>query len=841
MVNFTIDQLWATMSKPTNVRNMCVIAQVYHGKTTLIDSLIAAAGIISAAKAGEVRFMDTRTDEQERCLSIKSTGVSLYYHLAETMDVPAGSDGREFVVNLIDTPGHVDFSSEVTAAMRLTDGALVVVDCVEGVCVQTENVLRQALAERIRPVLMINKMDRALFELQLDQEETYKCLLRTIESANVVIATYRELFRNFEHQAMPENGTVAFGSGLHGWAFTIGKFADMYAQKFGVERSKLMQKLWGDNYFDPNAKKWSKSPTSERGQPLKRGFCQFILDPIYKLFQSIMNHEMEKVEKMLNALKVVLNEEDKLLTGKPLLKCVMRKFLPASDALLEMIVLHLPSPVTAQRYRVETLYTGPMDDECATAIRNCDSNGPLMVYVSKMVPASDRGRFFAFGRVFSGKVENGQKVRIMGPDYVPGKNVDLYVKSVQRSVLMMGRYVEAIESCPAGNLVGLVGLDPFLLKSGTISTSESAHTFRAMKFSVSPVVSVGVEPNDPSDLPKLVEGLKRLSKSDPCVKCYTDESGEHRISCVGELHLEICLKDLREEYTGIEVEVSEPIVSLRETVSAKSSQVCLAKSPNKHIRFYCTAEPLADGLAEAIENGQVRPTDDPKARARVLVENYGWDMTEARKIWCFGPDGTGPNLLVNSTMGVQYLDEIKDSTVSAFQWATREGVLCNENMRSIRFDIHDVCLFVDAIHRGAGQIIPPVRRVMYASCLTADPRLLEPMYLVEIQCPETVLGGVYSTLSRRRGSVVSDDSRPGMPLHNLKAFLPVMESFGFADELRSQTTGQAFPQCIFDHWQLVSGDPLQSETPAARLVAATRKRKGLSEDIPSLDRFLDKL
>jgi len=839
MVNFTVEQIRAIMDKKDNIRNMSVIAHVDHGKSTLTDSLIAAAGIIATAKAGEARFMDTRADEQDRCITIKSTGVSLYYNLPDHIETPKGADSRDFLINLIDSPGHVDFSSEVTAALRVTDGALVVVDCVEGVCVQTETVLRQALGERIKPVLMVNKMDRALLELQLDQEEAYQSFSKTIETANVIISTYHDEALG-DVQVYPEKGTVAFGSGLHGWGFTLSKFASMYAKKFGVEKEKLMQRLWGENYFDAKAKKWKKQAVGDDGKPLKRAFCQFVLDPIYKLFHSIMNHEQEKVGKMLGSLNIQLKGDEKDLTGKPLLKAVMKKFLPAADALLEMIVLHLPSPATAQKYRIDVLYEGPLDDECATAIRNCDPEGPLMLYVSKMIPTSDKGRFYAFGRVFSGKVATGQKVRIMGPNYMPGKKEDLFVKSIQRTVLMMGRYTEPIEDCPCGNTIGLVGIDQYLLKSGTITTSETAHNLRVMKFSVSPVVRVAVEPKNPSDLPKLVEGLKRLSKSDPCVRCYIEESGEHIVAGAGELHLEICLKDLQEEFTGIELKTTDPVVSFRETVTEKSKETCLSKSPNKHNRLYCTAEPLADGLAEAIEDGKITPRDDPKIRARELSEKYGWDVTEARKIWCFGPETTGPNVLVDVSKGVQYLNEIKDSFVAAFQWATKEGVLCEENMRSIKFNIHDVTLHTDAIHRGGGQIIPTARRVLYACELTAEPRLMEPVYLVEIQCPESAMGGIYATLNRRRGHVISEEQRPGTPLYNVKAYLPVMESFGFTADLRSATSGQAFPQCVFDHWQVIQGNPLVPGKPS-EIVAATRKRKGLAVEIPPLDRFLDKL
>lgn len=214
MVNFTVDEIRGLMDHPTNIRNMCVIAHVDHGKSTLTDSLVSKAGIIAHAKAGDMRFMDTRDDEKERGITIKSTAISMYFPIDKD-ELPAiqqPTKGNEFLINLIDSPGHVDFSSEVTAALRVTDGALVVVDCIEGVCVQTETVLRQALGERIKPVVCLNKVDRALLELQVDKEDLYQSFARTIESANVVIATYNDPVLG-ESQVYPEKGTVAFGSG----------------------------------------------------------------------------------------------------------------------------------------------------------------------------------------------------------------------------------------------------------------------------------------------------------------------------------------------------------------------------------------------------------------------------------------------------------------------------------------------------------------------------------------------------------------------------------------------------------------------------------------------------
>jgi len=209
-----------------------------------------------------------------------------------------------------------------------------------------------------------------------------------------------------------------------------------------------------------------------------------------------------------------------------------------------------------------------------------------MIFISKMVPTSDKGRFYAFGRVFAGTVSTGQKVRIMGPNYVPGKKADLAVKNIQRTVLMMAGKVEAVPDVPCGNTVGLVGVDQYLMKQGTISDHEDAHCIRVMKYSVSPVVRVAVEVKNASDLPKLVEGLRKLSKSDPLVQCFTEESGEHIIAGCGELHIEICLKDLVEEFAKCEIKKGDPVVSYRETVTDDSSQLCLSKSPNKHNRLF---------------------------------------------------------------------------------------------------------------------------------------------------------------------------------------------------------------------------------------------------------------
>merc|ERR550534_3509245 len=425
----------------------------------------------------------------------------------------------------------------------------------------------------------------------------------------------------------------------------------MYSAKMGSEPKKLLRTCGATDFI--SARKRNGSPRKASVECVVSACSSSI--PSTSFSMPSWNSKKEKTEQLLTKLGIKLDGEEKAMEGKPLLKVVMRRWLPAGDALLMMIAIHLPSPVTAQKYRMEMLYEGPHDDECALGIKTCNPEAPLMMYVSKMVPTSDKGRFYAFGRVFSGVCETGQKVRIMGPNFVFGKKEDLNCKSIQRTILMMGRTVEPIPSVPCGNICGLVGVDAYLVKTGTITTYEAVHNMRVMKFSVSPVVRVAVEPKDPQHLPKLVEGLKRLAKSDPMVLCFTEESGEHIIDGAGELHLEICLKDLEEDHAGIPLNKSPPVVSYRETVCEESNQVCLSKSPNKHNRLYMT-------------------------------DKYEYNVDEARKIWCFGPEGTGPNILIDAAKGVQYLNEIKDSVVAGFQWATKEGVLCDENMRGIHFD-----------------------------------------------------------------------------------------------------------------------------------------------------------
>ena len=587
-------------------------------------------------------------------------------------------DGNGFLVNLIDSPGHVDFSSEVTAALRVTDGALLVVDAVSGVSVQTETVLRQALSERVQLTLVINKVDRCILEQKLEPEELYRKLSGIVARCNALIATYRsteDAIYSDEHFD-PKRGNVAFASGKQGWAFTISQFAKFFAERSEVSKEKYIDRFWGELFYSPATKKWLSYEQSRTVDDAKRGFNQFILRPLYQMLNACNELNVDEIVTLLSKLDIKLSA-DKLdasvLDSKTISSNVMKRWLPAGEAMLHLIVLHLPSPVQAQTYRIQHLYEGPQDDQVACSMKACDPNGEVMIYISKKIPAQDGSRFLCFGRIFSGTIVSGTNVRILGPDYRPGSTSDLQVKNVTSVGVMVGDRCISMARVPAGNVVALTGVDKCLLKTATITTSADAHNFRVMKFSVSPVVRVAVDVKDPTDHARLVDGLKKLVQADSLVQVL-NENGQHVIAAAGELHLEICIADLEKTHARCALKVATPIVTYRETITAESRQTAFTKTTNKHNKFFMRASPLEDGLADAIESGRISSKQDPKERSRILVEEFGWDLNSTKKIWAFGPNDHGPNMLVDSTRAVDGLGNIQDAIVAAFQWVTLEGV-----------------------------------------------------------------------------------------------------------------------------------------------------------------------
>eukprot|EP00866_Antonospora_locustae_P001825 jgi/Antlo1/1825/958 len=814
MVDLSIQKVEAMMHNKKNIRNISVIAHVDHGKSTLTDTLVVKAKI-AARDSTTDRYMDTRKDEQERGITIKSTAISMHFEMDETTlkrHMEQEYNGNEFLINLIDSPGHVDFSSEVTAALRVTDGAVVVVDCVDGICVQTETVLRQAIGERIKPVLVLNKLDRSLLELSAPIEEIAVMLRQKIDDFNRKLDEIASIDPDQKFCVKPldpTKGDVSFCSGLQGWGFTLRQFARFYLKRLNMDKredgeAQICRLLWASHVHFSSDDPWDMQGKLVKEPNLSRTFfIVFVLRPIYRVMDMCAKGDIKGIRSYLSRYEVDFGDVELKGEGKSLFKIVMRAWLPAADTLFEQIVMKLPSPITSQAYRADLLYTGEKD-VCLTSIEKCDSsdNAPLMMFVSKMVPFTDN-RFIAFGRVFSGNVSAGMKVRIQGPDYVPGTSSDMQIKPIQRVVVMMGRTFKEVSNCPAGNIIGLIGIDQALKKTGTISTHENAYNIRSMKFSVSPVVKYAVRPKNPIDLPKLKDGLLKLAKSDPLCVVNCMDNGELTVAGAGELHLEICLNDLRNEYANVDIIIDEPMVSYVESVAKTIETPKMAKSANKHNRISMTVEPLDEELIRNIENEKL-VCKDPKERAQRFNNVLGIKEEWVRKIMFYGPLDKGPNIMVDETKGVAHLHEIKDHLRAAFQHLTESGPLIGEPLRGVRFNLTDCVLHADAIHRTSPQILSPTVQVCSGLILYAEPILYEPIFRIEVSVSNDHIGTVNAALCSKRGAMTSM-SPEGNMRSIIVGTLPVRESFGFNHYLMEKTKGKATSTLSFSHYDRLPG------------------------------------
>ncbi|KAI3962704.1 hypothetical protein MKW92_012918 [Papaver armeniacum] len=837
------------MSNPSLVRNVALVGHLQHGKTVFMDMLVEQTHNISTFHSDSekhMRYTDTRIDEQERRISIKAVPMSL---------VLEDSKAKSYLCNIMDTPGHVQFSDEMTAALRLADGAVLIVDAAEGVMVNTERAIRHAIQERLPIVLVINKVDRLITELKLPPNDAYHKLRNILEVVNNHITAVSSTAGAVQ-TIHPSAGNVCFASASAGWSFTLQSFAKLYVKLHGVpfDASKFASRLWGDRYYHPNTRVFERKPPVNGGN---RSFVQFILEPLYKIYSQVIGENKRSVEATLEELGVKLPNAAYGLNVRSLLRLACSSVFGSAMGFTDMLVQHIPSAKEAAASKVEHIYSGPRDSSVFDSMESCDPSGPLMVNVTKLYPKPDCSVFDVLGRVYSGEIQTGQTLRVLGEGYSPDDEEDMTVKEVTKLWVYQARYRIPVSKAPAGSWVLIEGVDASIMKTATlchVDYDEDVDIFRPLRFNTLPVVKTAVEPLSPSELPKMVEGLRKISKSYPLAITKVEESGEHTILGTGELYLDCIMKDLRELYSEVEVKVADPVVSFCETVVESSSRKCFAETPNKKNKITMIAEPLEKGLAEDIEYGVVSIDWSRKKLGDFFETNYGWDYLAARSVWAFGPDKQGTNILLDDTFANEVdkslLNAVKDSIVQGFQWGAREGPLCDEPIRNVKFKIVDAQIAPEPIHRGTGQIIPTARRVAYSSFLMASPRLMEPVYYVEIQTPIDCVSAIYSVLSRRRGHVTADIPQPGTPAYIVKAFLPAIESFGFETDLRYHTQGQAFCLSVFDHWAIVPGDPLDKSIVlrplepapiqhlAREFMVKTRRRKGMSEDV-SISKFFD--
>ena len=681
-----ISKIKDLMYKPDSIRNIGICAHIDHGKTTLSDNLLAGAGMISEELAGDQRFLDFDEQEQARGITIDAANVSMVHEYK----------GDEYLINLIDTPGHVDFGGDVTRAMRAVDGAVVVVCAVEGIMPQTETVLRQALKENVKPVLFINKVDRLINELKLDPEELQKRFINIYMEANKLIKNMAPEDKKEEWAVDFTDGSVAFGSAYHNWAINVPTM-----QETGVN------------------------------------------------FKDIIDYCNEDKQKEL-AQKV-----------------------PLSDVLLGMVVEHLPSPKVSQQYRVPNIWDGDIESPAGNGMITTNPDGPLAVMVTNVSVDKHAGEI-ATGRVYGGSIEKGTEVYLVGS----------HSKSrVQQVGVYFGPERVNTDAVPAGNIVYIAGAKGAIAGETICSPEDKIKEFEGLEHISEPVVTVAVEAKNTKDLPKLIEVLRQVAKEDPTIKVdINEETGEHLVSGMGELHLEVIGYRIQEK--GVEIQTSEPIVVYRETVSALSPEV-EGKSPNKHNRFYITVEPLEDELFKALQEGDLKEGRVKGKEAANDFMEYGLDKEEARRVWSVH----NRSLFINMTRGIQYLDEVKELLLEGFESALEDGPLANEIAMGLKLKLHDAKLHEDAVHRGPAQVLPAIRKAIYAAIMSADPALLEPMQKVFISTPQDYMGACTREIQNRRGQIV-DMSQDTGDMATIESKVPVAEMFGFAGDIRSAAEGR---------------------------------------------------
>lgn len=607
------------------VRNVALVGHLHHGKTTLMDMLIRETHHVDWPIEKEVKYTDYRKDEQARGVSVKSTPMSL---------VLQDSKPKSYLVNILDTPGHVNFSDEVSASLRLADGVVVVVDAVEGVMVQTERVIRHALSERLPIVVVINKVDRLILELRLPPLDAYFKLKHTVEQIN---KTIRESPHGLESppRVSPELGNVCFASGKMGWMFSLPSFSEIYKDVFGqnLNPEALAKRLWGDVYFNQETRRFTKD-RNKVPSDARRSFVEFVLEPVYKLFSQGIAEDPATIAMNLAQIGIRIKKSDYYADVQPLLKQIMKQFFGPPSALVDMMVRFFPSPRQAAAAKVEHLYTGPLNSPLANAMKACDASAPLMLYVTKLYHTPDCSSFYALGRIFSGTVKVGDRVQVLGEGYSAENEEDITIQEVSRVSIMEARYQIEISRAGPGNWVVLEGVDSSINKTATIThlTTSGVHIMKPLTFDTQPVVKIAVEPLNPSELPKMFEGLRKISKSYPLAVTKVEQSGEHVIMGTGEVYLDSIMHDLRKLYSEIEIKVADPVVSFCETVSETSSIKCFAESANKKNKLTFIAEPLEKGISKDIESGAIKCTDGEDAVASFFMEKYNWDLLAAHSI-----------------------------------------------------------------------------------------------------------------------------------------------------------------------------------------------------------------
>eukprot|EP00158_Paraphelidium_tribonemae_P007400 Partr_v1_DN28233_c1_g1_i1_m75347 putative Elongation factor len=632
--------------QPEFIRNLAIVGHLHHGKTSFVDMLVQHTheftwDVGSKKEKNHERYLDISNLERARGISIKSQPI--------TLALP-NSKGKHHLFNIIDTPGHVDLIDEAVAGLRISDGAVLVVDAVDGVMLNTERLLKEIVLSQMPIVLVINKVDRLILELKMPPADAYYKLRHTVEEVNSIIAA---LSASTAGRLSPELGNVCFASTRYGFLFSLASFGRVYQDVWAapLDIDSFAKRLWGDIYFDADGNKFIRK-SDNASTP--RSFVHFIMEPLYKIFSAVISQEPKELQAVLAKLGLKMKKVAETMDIIPLLKEVCSQFFGDFSAFVDAAAHHCPDPVTNAQKKVEQIYSGDLDSPLAIAMLECKADGPLAIHVVKMYPSDNRQRFNALGRIFSGTVRPGIDVHVLGEGFSPDDDEDMTEQVVGGICIYQSRYSINVQSLSAGNWVLIEGVDETIAKTGTIvdskSYDEEVNIFLPLRFPVNPVIKIAVEPMNPSELPKMLEGLRKINKSYLSVYTKVEESGEHVIFAPGEIYADSVMHDLRKLFSEIEIRISDPAVRFCETVVETSSIKCFAETPNKKNKLTIIAEPLDEKLDRDIESGAISLDMPPKQVQKFFEEKYGWDMLASRGIWAFGPEDNSPNILLDDTL-----------------------------------------------------------------------------------------------------------------------------------------------------------------------------------------------
>lgn len=866
--------LGALLSAPASIRNVAVAGHLGSGKTELCDILASAPWSSPPSYMQPLRYTDTRKDEQARNMSIAVTPFTT---------VARSSAGKSYALNVADTPGHPTFVQDVAAACRASDAMLCVVDVVEGVRAGAVAAIREATRARLPIVLVINKIDRLILELKLPPEDAYFKLLHVIAEANAALseAAFAEAKAAAaepgpsqgkplaEHPGVwrpakfdPVAGNVLLGAGQHMWVTSLPAWAARYAAQAGRDRvtaGSLVQRLWGDVWYNTSTQRFTKRRPSSGDAAYVRSAVHFLLEPLYKVYATVVAEDPEVILAMARGIHVSLSEKEAHMDPAPLLTCVLSRWWGSAAPVVDALLAHSPDPAStvAVGKAVHSLWQGDCPSTLQAALMSSAADGPLLVDVVRLLPTPDCSTFLAWGRVWSGSLSAGDTVEVRDAGWKPGMDERVGNAVVSGVYAGHAQSRSALSRAGPGSWVLVEGVADLLTGPGSlVSPGESATAggfVRPIHAATEAVVRVSLEALVPAELPRLLDGIRGTCKAYPSITSHIEESGEHVLCGVGELDMDCALHDLRNVYTQVEVRLSEPITRFAETVGSTSSLMAFADTPNGYNRLTVIAEPLDASVVAAADAGRIDPMWSAGELRRYMRVAHGWDELAAKSLWAFGPGQSGPNVFINdilpTTVDTAALWDVRGSMEAGFQWAVREGPLTDEPMRGVKLRMLDAALADSAVHRGAGQIMATSRRAVYSAFLLAKPRLLEPIYKVEITCPVHVLSLAAEVLSKRRGHATAEAAIPGSPFYRMEGYVPVMDAFGLETDLRVRSQGAGMVLQSLDHWGQVPGDPLDTNVQlhalerapndvlAREFTVKMRRRKGLPDDVAVVKYF----